>query len=73
MRNDRMETMIAQDTHLLDTNVPEKAYRLIEERNVQGKSCPRSPLIRSLPRTASLQRGQEKEATRDPIGRTCHG
>ena len=37
MRNDRMETVIAQDTHLLDTDVPEKAYRLIEECNIQGK------------------------------------
>jgi hypothetical protein len=37
MRHDRMETVIAQDTHLLDKHVPEKAYRLIEERNVQGK------------------------------------
>jgi hypothetical protein len=36
MRHDRMATVIAQDTPLLATNVPEKASRLIEERNVQG-------------------------------------
>jgi hypothetical protein len=67
MRNDRMATVIAQDTHLLGKHVPEKASRLIEERNIQGKQYPRSPLISSLPRTDSVQRGQEKETTRDPI------
>ena len=67
MRNDRMATVIAQDTHLLDKHVPEKASRLIEERNVQGNSVTRSPFLSSLPRTDSLQRGQEKEATRDPL------
>ena len=36
MLNDRLETVIAKYTHLLD-NVAEKAYRLIEERNDKGK------------------------------------
>ena len=36
MRNDRMATVMAQDTHLLDKHVPEKASRPIEERNIQG-------------------------------------
>ena len=37
MLNDRLETVIAKYTHLLDENVAEKAYRLIEERNDKGK------------------------------------
>jgi hypothetical protein len=37
MLNDKLETVIAKYTHLLDEDVAEKAYRLIEERNVQGK------------------------------------
>ena len=44
MLHDRMETMLAQDTHLLDEDVTAKAYHLMEERNGQGKSCrPLSP------------------------------
>ena len=37
MLNDRLETVIAQYTHLLEEDVAEKAYRLLEERNGQGK------------------------------------
>ncbi len=37
MLNDRLETVIAKYTHLLDENVAEKAYKLIDERNGQGK------------------------------------
>lgn len=37
MLNDRLETVIANYAHLLEENVAEKAYRLIEERNRQGK------------------------------------
>jgi hypothetical protein len=37
MLNDRLETVIAKYTHLLDEDVAEKAYRLIEERNGRGK------------------------------------
>jgi hypothetical protein len=37
MLNDRLETVIAKYTHLLEEDVAEKAYRLIEERNGQGK------------------------------------
>jgi hypothetical protein len=36
MLNDRLETVIAKYTHLLEEDVAEKAYRLIEERNGQG-------------------------------------
>jgi hypothetical protein len=37
MLNDRLETVISNYSHLLDEDVAEKAYRLIEERNDQGK------------------------------------
>ena len=37
MLNDRLETVIANYAHLQEENVAEKAYRLIEERNGQGK------------------------------------
>ena len=36
MLNDRLETVIAKYTHLLEEDVAEKAYRLIDERNGQG-------------------------------------
>ena len=37
MLNDRLETVIASYAHLLEEDVAEKAYRLIEERNGQEK------------------------------------
>jgi hypothetical protein len=37
MLNDRLETVIAKYAHLLEEDVAEKAYRLIDERNNQGK------------------------------------
>jgi hypothetical protein len=37
MLNDRVETVMAKYTHLLDTDAAEKAYRLIDEGNGQGK------------------------------------
>ena len=37
MLNDRLETVIAKYTHLLEEDVAEKAYRLLAERNGQGK------------------------------------
>ena len=37
MLNDRLETVIAKYTHLMEEDVAEKAYRLIDERNGQGK------------------------------------
>ena len=37
MLNDRMETVIANYTHLLEEDVAEKAYRIIAERLRQGK------------------------------------
>ena len=37
MLNDRLETVIANYSHLLEEDVAEKAYRRIEERNGQGK------------------------------------
>lgn len=37
MLNDKLETVIANYAHLLEEDVAEKAYRLIEERNGQGK------------------------------------
>jgi len=37
MLNDRLETVIAKYAHLLEEDVAEKAYRLIEERNGHGK------------------------------------
>jgi hypothetical protein len=37
MLNDKLETVIARYTHLLEEDVAEKAYRLIAERNGQGK------------------------------------
>ena len=37
MLNDRLETVIAKYTHLMEEDVAEKAYRLIDERNSQGK------------------------------------
>ena len=33
MLNDRIETVIANYAHLLEEDVTEKVYRLIEERN----------------------------------------
>jgi hypothetical protein len=35
--NDRVETVMANYAHLRDENVVEKADRLIDERNGQGK------------------------------------
>lgn len=35
--NDKLETVIAKYTHLLEEDVAEKAYKLIDERNGQGK------------------------------------
>jgi hypothetical protein len=37
MLNDRLETVIANYAHLLEEDVAEKAYRLIDERKSQGK------------------------------------
>jgi hypothetical protein len=37
MLNDKLETVIANYAHLLEEDVAEKAYRLIEERNGQSK------------------------------------
>ena len=37
MLNDRLETVIANYAHLLEEDVAEKAFRLLEERNGQGK------------------------------------
>ena len=37
MLNDKLETVIANYAHLLEENVAEKAYKLIDERNGQGK------------------------------------
>jgi site-specific recombinase XerD len=37
MLNDKLDTVIANYAHLLEEDVAEKAYRLIEERNSQGK------------------------------------
>jgi hypothetical protein len=37
MLNDRLETVIATYAHLLEEDVAEKAYRLLEECNRQGK------------------------------------
>jgi site-specific recombinase XerD len=37
MLNDRLETVIANYAHLLEEDVAENAYRLIDERNSQGK------------------------------------
>ena len=37
MLNDKLETVIAHYAHLLDEDVAEKAYRLLDERNSQGK------------------------------------
>ena len=37
MLNDNLQTVIARYAHLLEEDVAEKAYRLIEERNSQGK------------------------------------
>ena len=37
MLNDRLETVIANYAHLLEEDVAEKADRIIEERNGQGK------------------------------------
>lgn len=37
MLNDRIETIIKNYAHLLEEDIAEKAYRLIEERNGQGK------------------------------------
>jgi hypothetical protein len=37
MLNDRLETVIAKYTHLLDEDVAEKAYSLIQERNGHNK------------------------------------
>ena len=37
MLNDRLETVMAKYTHLVEEDVAEKIYRLIDERNGQGK------------------------------------
>jgi hypothetical protein len=37
MLNDRLETVIAKYTYLLEEDVAEKAYKLIDERIGQGK------------------------------------
>ena len=37
MLNDKLETVIANYAHLLEEDVAEKAYRLLDERNGQGK------------------------------------
>jgi hypothetical protein len=37
MLNDNIQTVIGKYAHLLEEDVAEKAYRLIDERNGQGK------------------------------------
>jgi hypothetical protein len=37
MLNDTLETVTSTHIHLMEEDVAEKAYRLIEERNGQGK------------------------------------